>query len=1009
MMTRFVRSSFAAALLLAAASAGAALDPTLLGDLHWRLVGPFRGGRVLAVSGVPGEPEHYYFGSVNGGVWETRDAGRTWSPIFDEQPVGSIGALALAPSDPRIIYVGTGEADMRSDIAQGDGMYKSVDGGRSWKHLGLDDSQQIARIVVHPTDPNTVFVAALGHPYGPNFERGVFRSNDGGTTWQKVLGNSADVGAVDVIFEPDNPQVLYAAMWQTRRTPWSVYPPSNGPGSGLYKSTDGGATWTPITGHGFPEKPGRIGIAISPAAPKRVYTVVDAPQGGIYRSDDEGASWTRASSDARVWGRGWYFGGLAVEPNDPDVVYSCNVNLYRSADAGKTFAPVKGAPGGDDYHSLWIDAEHPDHRILGVDQGAVVSLNGGRTWSSWFNQPTGQFYHVVTDNRFPYWLYGAQQDSGAAGVPSRASSIDGINMTHFREITSGGESDNVAPDPKDPDILYGGRVEKYNLRTEQTQSIDPTLAYLENDRRTWTLPLVFSARDPRVLYFANQKLYRTEDGGSHWAQISPDLTRENPGTPANLDATTAALHQQTGPRRGVIYAIAPSRTEDRGVWVGTDDGLVWRTRDDGGHWENVTPSALTPWSKVGIIDPSHFDRDTAYIAVDRHRLDDFKPYIYRTQDGGKTWKLVVAGIPSTYFVNVVREDRLRPGLLYAGTERGMYISFDYGESWQSLQRNLPATSVRDIDVHGDDLVIATHGRAFWIMDDVSPLREAAEIAASPAEYALLKPSTAYRVRPQAFAGTPMPKDEPMAISAPFGAYIDYLLRIAPAQAVTLDIYNANDELVRHYSSLDEPPPVDLGKLTVAPEWAATPSTLSAARGAHRFVWPLRYPAPAILGDGRRPAEGVWAPPGTYKVVLTVDGARLVQPLTVLPDPRVKLDTTAYAEQFAFARQIEQLRATVETALDDAESRLPKLTGAPLARAVEMVGRAGNYSANVGTPNEPQPTTSLRFLADALQRLFDAVNGADAAPTQDARASFAKLKPAAEGAVARWKEFAAGRE
>ncbi|HEX9160191.1 MAG TPA: hypothetical protein VF980_00675, partial [Thermoanaerobaculia bacterium] len=712
----FVRRFLLPALLLGTASVAFAVDPSLFQDLHWRLIGPFRGGRAVAVTGVPGEPQHFYFGSVNGGVWETVDAGRTWQPIFDSQPVGSIGAIAVAGSNHKLIYVGSGEADMRSDIAQGNGMYKSADGGKTWSRIGLSDSQQIGRIIIHPDNANLLYVAALGHPYGPNTERGVFRSRDGGTSWTKVLGRDIDTGAIDLAFEPGNPSVIYAALWQTRRTPWSIYPPSNGPGSGLFKSTDGGDHWTELRA-GLPEKPGRIGIAVAPSMPNRVYAIVDAPKGGMYRSDDGGAHFTLAGNDSRVWSRGWYFGGITVEPKNADVVYSCNVNVYQSSDAGKTWVPVKGAPGGDDYHQLWIDPEHPERRILGVDQGVVVSVNNGKTWSSWLNQPTGQFYHVMTDNRFPYRVYGAQQDSGAAGVPSRTNEYNGISIAEFREITAGGESDNVAPDPTDPDVLYGGRVERLDTRTHQTHSVDPTLAYPENDRRTWTLPLVFSPRDPRVLYFANQRMFRTDDAGQHWTVISPDLTRENPGAPPNLDPTTAALRAGPGTRFGVIYAIAPSRLADRDIWAGTDDGQIWRTRDEGAHWDNITPPELTAWSKVGIIDTSHFDAETAYASVDRHRLDDFQPYVYRTHDGGKHWQLVASGLPT--FVNVVREDPVRRGVLYAGTESGMSVSFDDGDHWQSLQMNLPVTSIRDIDVHGDDVVIATHGRAFWILDNVT--------------------------------------------------------------------------------------------------------------------------------------------------------------------------------------------------------------------------------------------------------------------------------------------------
>jgi photosystem II stability/assembly factor-like uncharacterized protein len=987
--------------LLTCTSGFAAVDPTLFQDLHWRLLGPFRAGRVLAVTGVPGEAEHFYFGSVNGGVWETKDAGRTWMPIFDGQPVGSIGAIAVAPSNPRVIYVGSGEADMRSDIAQGNGMYKSIDGGKTWSHIGLADSQQIGRIVVHPANPDVVYVAALGHPYGPNAERGVFRSKDGGATWQRILSrnNDNDTGAIDLTFEPGNPNVLYASLWQTRRTPWSVYPPSNGPGSGLFKSTDGGDHWTEVTGHGFPAKPGRIGIAVAPSSPQRVYAIVDAvADGGMYRSDDGGANWTRSSSDSRIWSRGWYFGGVTVEPKDADTVYSINVNVYRSTDGGKNFAPVKGAPGGDDYHQLWIDPDHPERRILGVDQGTVVSVNGGRTWSSWFNQPTGQFYHVITDNRFPYWVYGAQQDSGAARIPSRTDTIDGITLMEFRETTAGGESDNIAPDPKDPEIIYGSRVEKLDTRTHQTQSIDPTLAYPGNDRRTWTLPLVFSPRDPRVLYFSNQRLFRTEDGGQHWTVISPDLTRENPPVPANLDPITAADKAQPGPRQGVIYAIAPSRMIDHDLWAGTDDGQIWRTHDEGGHWENITPSALTPWSKVGIIDASHFDGETAYAAIDRHRLDDFKPYVYRTHDGGKSWQLAATGIGET--VNVVREDPVRRGMLYAGTERGVYVSLDDGDHWQPLQLNLPATSLRDIDVHGDDVVIATHGRAFWAIDNVTPLRQDA-----PAGDFLFKPAVAVHERSAGFTGSPMPKDEPMAPNPPFGAYIDYVIRNANAQPVTIDILDANDALVRRYSSADIPPAMDLKRLGTAPEWFTAPSTVSAAPGMHRFVWPLHYPAPAGVG-GRRGgggggafADGIWAPPGDYKVVLTVNGQKFTQPLTVVPDPRVKLPASAYGEQFAFAREVEKERALVVSALGEAAAFVKRTDISDVQRrqADEVSGTITGDDFTAPPPAEG----ALRFINQQLGKLANAVDSADAAPTTDARTSWSKLKPAAEAALAAW--------
>ncbi|HJT97588.1 MAG TPA: hypothetical protein VJ696_04665, partial [Rhodanobacteraceae bacterium] len=775
------------------------------------------------------------------GVWETQDSGRTWQPIFDDQPVGSIGAIAVAPSAPNVVYVGSGEADMRSDIAQGDGMYKSSDAGKTWTKIGLADSQQIGRILIDPRDPNVVFVAALGHPYGPNAERGVFRSRDGGATWQRVLGNDEATGAIDLVFAPDDPNTIYAAMWQTRRTPWNIYPPANGPGSGLYKSVDGGSTWTQVRGHGFPDKVGRIGLDVARSDPRRVYAIVDNQAleddvGGLYRSDDAGASWKRISKDDRIWQRGWYFGRIAVDPKNANRIYVMNTIVLRSDDGGANFVALKGDMTGDDFHELWIDPANPDRQILGVDQGAIVTENGGKSWSSWHNQPTAQIYHVSTDNRFPYRVYGAQQDSGAAALPSRSGEFDGITMRHFGEITAGGESDMIAPDPDDPDTVYGGRVDKLDLRSGQTQSIDPTLPTPDLYRRTWTLPLAFSKTGPKRLYFGNQRIFRTRDGGQHWDAISPDLTRENPEVSPNVDAVTAANNQRQGPRRGVVYAIAPSPREADLVWAGTDDGLIWKTRDDGAHWDNVTPQALGAWSKVGIIDASHFDADTAYAAIDRHRLDDRKPYIYRTHDGGKSWQLVVAGIRDGDFVNAVREDPLRKGLLYAATELGMYVSFDDGDHWQTLQANLPRTSVRDIDVHGDDLVIATHGRGFWIMDNVTPLRQ---LDAKPLrEPRLFTPATAIRTRIASFTGTPLPKDEPIASNPPPGGAIDYALA-KPASKIELSILDAGGKLVRHYASTDAGPNLDPAKSAYAPEWIPRPPKLATTPGHHRFVWPLR--------------------------------------------------------------------------------------------------------------------------------------------------------------------------
>ncbi len=969
----------------------AAFDPALFADLRWRSLGPFRAGRVLAACGVPGDPRRFYFGAVNGGVWRTDDAGRTWNAIFDGQPIGTIGALAIAPSDPTRIYVGSGEADMRSDIAQGDGVYVSRDAGASWVHAGLTETQQIGRILVDPGDAERVFVAALGHPYGPNPERGVFRSSDGGRSWQRVLFTDDDTGAIDLAFKPGDARTLYAALWQTRRPPWNVYPPSNGPGSGLYKSTDGGDHWTHITGGGFPTGVGHVGLAVAPSRPERVYAMVDAAAGGLYRSDDAGATWTRATDDRRIWERGWYFGGVTVDPRDADVVYALDTAFYRSTDAGRTFLPVKGAPGGDDYHALWIDAREPDRQILATDQGAVVTLNGGRTWSSWYNQPTGQFYHVSTDDRFPYRVYGAQQDSGAAAVPSRTTTLDGVNLTEFREITAGGENDMIAPDPRDPDSIFGGRVARLDLRTGQTHDLDPTLLHTDVERQVWTLPLVFSPRDPRVLYFARERLFRTEDGGARWSLVSPDLTRE------------------ASPRRGVIYAIAPSRLADHDVWVGTDDGLVWRTTDEGAHWENRTPAGLPPWSKIGVIEVSHFDAETAYLAVDRHRLDDFRPYVYRTRDGGRTWTLAVAGIEERSFVNAVREDPVRRGLLYAATEKGVWVSFDDGDRWQPLQNGLPVTSVRDLVVHDADLVVATHGRGFWILGDVAPLRQL-DAAVAAARTWLFAPETAVRLRPAGFTGTPFPKDEPTAPNPPAGAAIDYVVGRDVQGPIVIAVYDGAGGLVRRYSSADAAKATDVARIRISPDWIEPQQPPPATPGMHRFFWSLRYASEAADEDDAT-GDGVWAPPGTYRVELQAGGTTLSRPLVVAPDPRVSVTRDAYVRQFELARRVDRARGRL-AAVAFRAAALHRSLAARAAEAGEAARRAAGVDQELAAfagivdrgPSwvvAAPRAGSVRWLADKLRALETAVDGADGAPTPDAEAAFARLEPRVAKTLAAW--------
>jgi photosystem II stability/assembly factor-like uncharacterized protein len=983
-------------------------DPSLFSGMQWRLVGPFRGGRALTATGVPGHPNLFYFGAVGGGVWKTTDAGRTWTPIFDSAPIASIGALAVAPSDPNVIYVGSGEADMRSDISYGNGMYKSSDGGATWKHIGLEDTRQIGRVIVDPGNPDVVFVAALGHAYGPNAERGVFRSTDGGRSWQKVLYKDENTGAIDVAFDPRNSKTVFAALWQTRRPPWNVYPPSNGPGSGLYKSTDGGNTWEQITGHGLPtEDLGRIGIAMAPSNPDRMYLVVDAKKGGFYRSDDAGENWTLATADARVWERGWYFGGVTVDPRNPDIVYVPSISIYCSLDGGKTFKVFKGEPGGDDYHDLWIDPADSHRMITASDQGTVITLNGGTTWSSWYNQPTAQLYHIITDDQFPYWIYGAQQDSGSVAVASRTE-YRKINFRGWRPIGTGGESQYIAPDPLHSGRLFGGSfgasVSKFEMETGQDQSIPPTLAHPGNFRSTWTLPLVFSPSNPHALYYGSQQLFVTRDDGASWEIASPDLTREDPGVPPNLDSVTAA-DGAAEKRRGVIYTIAPSPLEANLIWIGTDDGLIQVTRDAGKTWTNVTPAGLAAWSKISLMDASHFDAATAYAAVDCHRLDDMRPYFYRTHDGGNTWQEISHGIPVGSYAQVIREDPLRKGLLYAGTETGVFVSFDDGDHWQPLQLNLPNASVRDLIVHGDDLVAGTHGRSIWILDDVTPLRQMSAQVAESAAW-LFEPQTAFRTRLGAGdQSTPFPPDEPAGDNPPNGAMIDYYLKSASSGPVTLDIEDAEGRLVRRFSSAEKPRQRYPQQLRFTEDWLPVERRVSTAAGMHRFVWDLHYPGPAAPSAlDLWFKSGAWAVPGQYTVKLVVDGKTYSQPLTVKMDPRVKTSLADLERQFETDGQIvaardavsgllkegltlqKQLRsvrtraegkAAIVQAADAATKKLAAVLGPEPSSSPEYSG--------VGRPSDD--FSSLRYLARALVGLEHVVESGDSAPTPDALTAF----------------------
>ncbi len=994
----FALSSGALGASSTAATGPAHVDATYLTSLSWRLIGPFRGGRALAVTGVPGEPDHYYFGAVDGGVWESTNAGRTWNPIFDNEDIGSIGAIAVAPSDPKTIYVGSGEADMRSDIAYGNGMYKSTDAGKNWTHIGLEDTRQIGAVVVDPHDANVVYVAALGHQYGPNAQRGVFKTTDGGKTWTKVLYKDENTGAISLAMDPQHPDTLYAALWQTRRPPWNTYPPSNGPGSGVYKTTDGGSTWTQLT-NGLPAKFGRVGLAVAPSNPSRVYAQVDAAtdiaQGGVYRSDDAGATWTHMDGGAaqrRIWERGWYFSGITVDTKNADAVYVMDTATYRSDDGGKTFNAIKGSPGGDDYHTLWINPDDPTHMVLGSDQGVQVSVDRAHTWSSWYNQPTAQLYHVIADNQFFYGVYGAQQDSGAIASPSQSIQRT-INFMDWRPMDVGGESGTIAVDPNHTGRLFGSNPETYeDLATGWEQNISATTAYPDNVwRNTWTLPIAISPVD-HALYTSHQQIFRSRDEGKSWTIVSPDLSGPaSEDHPSNLDPATLA--DSSGlPRRGVVYAIEPSPFDAKTIWAGTDDGRVWITRNGGANWNNVTPPQLTPWSKVGIIDASRLDRNTAYIAVDRHRLEDYRPYIYKTTDGGAHWSAIADGIPDGSFVNVVRADPQVRGLLYAGTERGMYVSFDDGAHWQSLQRNLPVSSVRDIDVHAGDLVIGTHGRSEWIMDDIAPLREMARAVSSNGNY-LFTPRTTYRVRRAGDEGTPIQPEEPQAPNPPLGMYVDYYLNGSPSTPVVIEIVGPSGAVLRRYSSADKLNVIDPSTQEIAPRWIPAPLTVDTDPGAHRFVWDFTT----------RRDDGPLAPPGQYTVRLSVGGANYVRQVTLAKDPRINVTDQALREQFVLSNAIDDKIAQARAARAHAQAVLksgklnPEQT-ARLQRDVLGIRSAGNPDNSVGVPSTD--FTTLRFLGQQFEFLFFAVQSADAAPTHDQHVAYNKLSHALDETIAK---------
>ena len=894
------------------------------GEMRWRSIGPHRGGRTKCAAGVPSQPNVFYIGVCNGGVWKTNDYGRTWKPIFDDQPTGSIGAVAVAPSDPNVVYVGSGEGLQRPDLSTGDGIYKSTDAGKTWTHLGLRDGQQIGKIVIDPRNPDRLFVAVLGHPYGPNEERGIFRSTEGGRNFQKVLFKDENTGGYDLDMDPSNPEIVYATMWEARQGPWenAAWTGTNG---GIFKSTDGGNNWGKLT-KGLPEVV-QADIAVAPSNPRRLYASVTPA--GIYRSDDAGETWARATTDNRPAGR---IGGgdqsvPVVNPKNPDIVWVASTVAWKSVDGGKTWAGWRGAPGGDDYQCLWVNPNNPDIILNVADQGAIVTVNGGETWSSWYNQPTAQLYHVAADNAFPYRLCSGQQESGSACVSSRGN--DG--QITFREWHPAGvnEYGYAAPDPLDPDIVYGGsNVSRFDRRTGQVQTVGPRAIPGEQIRTLRTAPVLFSPVDPRLLFFAGNTLWKTNNGGKSWTKISPDLSRKTWEVPASIGKYREAAASQVS-QRGVIYTVAPSYLDVNRIWAGTDDGLIHVTVDGGANWKDVTPPDLRPWAKVSLMDAGRFDALTAYAAINTLRLDDLRPHIYRTHDGGKTWTHITNGIPDGGTVNAVREDPKRKGMLFAGTEREVYVSFDDGDHWQSLRLNMPASSIRDLIVKDDDLAVATHGRGFWILDDITPLRQL-DAKVAEADAFLFKPTTAMRVRWNMNTDTPLPPDETTGQNPPEGAIINYYLKAGANGPIALEILDSDNKVVRRYSSADPVVIPDSASAPVPLYWYRPPQVLSPNAGMHRFTWDVHFQALPGGGGGRGGGGGLpmqavgfntvpapggpWAPPGQYTVKLTVNGRSYTQPITVKLDPRVKTPAIELNQIFSFTRQLYNGALDIQAAL-----------------------------------------------------------------------------------------------
>ena len=1007
-------------------------DPLFKG-MKYRVIGPFRGGRSLTAAGIPGDPTTYYFGATGGGVWKSTDGANTWAPIFDKDGAPSTGSIAVAASDPNIVYVGTGEACIRGNIGQGDGVWKSVDAGKSWKNVGLKDSRAIGKVIVNPRNPDIVFVAALGHPFGPNTERGVFRTTDGGKTWDKVLYKDENTGAIDVVFDPQNANILFASLWETRRSPWSLS--SGGPGSGVYRSTDGGATWKRLQEqeHGLPKGPyGRIGLATA-ANSERVYALIEAKEGaGLYRSDDGGGTWDLVNGSHSLFQRAWYYMHVIADPLDPNTVYVLDVEFLKSTDGGRNFNKVK-VPHGDN-HGLWIDPKNTKRMIASDDGGVTVSLDGGKSWTREDNQPTAQFYHVITDTRTPYYVYGAQQDNSTVAIASRSDDA-AIGRDNWYEV-GGGEAGYIAPYPPDPNIVYAGdyqgNITRFDRRTNQVKNIavspelsDGSGAAPLDHRFQWTAPIVISPHDPNTIYYGGERVFKTTDGGTHWEAISGDLTRNDKskqqpsGGPITVDDTGTEYYD-------TVFSIAPSPLAKGLIWVGTDDGLIQVTRDEGKNWTNVTPKNvdLAEWSRISLIEASPHDADTAYVAVDRHQNDDLAPYIYKTSDYGATWNRITTGIPDGVFVRAVREDPKKKGLLYAGTERGVFVSFDDGAHWRSLQINLPITPVHDLVIKNDDLVLATHGRSFWILDDVSPLRQFADSVAGE-DMHLYQPATAYHVRTHTEdAGDTSPRMAFAGKNPPNGAVIYFYLKQAPKpelkQEVKIEILDAAGSVIRKYSSnkaepLDEP---------LDPDDKKPEKQIKLEDGLNRFVWDLHYEeanrVPGyFLWEYNDGARGPLALPGNYQVRLTANRKSATAPFEVKIDPRVTTSESDLEKQFKLEMDVRDQLNRVYDAVNQIQDVREQLDGlkkrlvagdstkalfdgakALDARLIAVRDPLINFKISASEDSlayAPGIDAKLAFLAMAVAGF------ADSAPTESQYQEFDKLKKRTDELLASWEQ------